>query len=267
MKYSEHFRLFLPEGNDFVSPEPFNQNFQTIEGKLWDVEKISQQFSGHTHDAGDISGGVLDKNRVPTLGNWWGTSEVFWAGVQEQEIEVSSGKSYNYEIKFSTIREKRPERLLAIFGSNGAELSLQSGNAPLISFVDMSYDKEENCVGQMGAYVKEGSNGASGVYFATIPVIFPNFSDGDIFNYTCYFKSTKNGYSDWSGIGGGAFFKSTISPPSSHSGENLVNFSVGNFQFDKEKLSFVIKTPDYSRVNSATVSVTLKFSARLYFWD
>lgn len=54
MKYSKNYHLYLPEGSDFVSPEQYNNNFETLDTKLKAVEAQAEQVVGHTHGMADI---------------------------------------------------------------------------------------------------------------------------------------------------------------------------------------------------------------------
>lgn len=55
MKYSQNYHLYLPEGSDYVTPEQYNANFVTLDGKLKEMGD-SKANSIHGHGVDDISG-------------------------------------------------------------------------------------------------------------------------------------------------------------------------------------------------------------------
>ncbi len=60
MKYSDKYKLYLPEGSDYVTPEQFNENFLAL-------ERLIAALEAHKHAAGDVTSGTLAAARLPTV--------------------------------------------------------------------------------------------------------------------------------------------------------------------------------------------------------
>ncbi len=117
MKETTNYKLKLPEGSDFVSPAPFNENFEVLDTKLKTVENEAGKVAGHKHAAGDISSGVFSDARVPYLVPMDRLAATVGPATYSEALAKDVDKTFSFP--FSKTLTERP-RLVRLFIASGA---------------------------------------------------------------------------------------------------------------------------------------------------
>lgn len=252
MKYSKYYHLYLPEGSDFISPEQYNDNFKTLENNLKE----------HTHDAGSIKSGVFDSDRVPYIVGWDHLDAAYYVTGLKQLISCgpTSGAVYNFTIPFPSPLTARPKRVIVRIG-NKNDNWVASGpgrETPQCVVLDMNY-VNGGTYGTISGMLRKATSGDDGSdpgIWVTYPLMDNEWAKAELINYS----GQPNGYKDWSGFGGVAFFASRVTPPTTQPEKQAFYFSVGEFTYDNIGVKFkIMETAMPSNYN--TVSGELDFKS------
>ena len=292
MRYSENYGLYLPEGSDFVTPEQYNDNFETLDGKLQEMEDglapkahthsfgeltgvaaASHQHgigdltgvaaAGHKHAAGDITSGVFAEARIPYIVDWTGLTCIDGPTTLNQNVACGNGLSTqtNFLIPFQAALVARPKRVIAKIGtaSNWVVSGVDPITKPDFVLLDMSYVGNKLYGTVSGEFRASGQNADTPGEWVTAPLNGTQWNDAEIF----YFSGDERGYKTWNGFGGAAFFKATMADPGNE--KHIYGFYVGSFDYDKTGITCKF-TPKGSAAGSTTYTKKLTFYAVIYIF-
>lgn len=110
MRETTNYKLKLPEGTDFVSPEQYNANFEALDTKLKAVETEAGKVGTHTHSAADINSGVMASERLPYLTD--GSRFDHQTDITYINQTVAAGSSATITIPFDYTMSARPAKVI-----------------------------------------------------------------------------------------------------------------------------------------------------------
>lgn len=227
-----------PQGEKGEKGDPGPQGPQGEKGEPGDLtqEKLEQMLEGvtpkgHTHDAGDITSGVLAGERVPLIPE--GDRVVATIGPFSLIEAIDMGRvTKTITIPFSSALSTVPRRVWVLFANSGSinlDEPYRLGNDICWAAVDMAHQTGQYT--DLNAWV-EGCVGQRADSPSYAKMFIRDLRDKEVFDFG---GSTTEG--TWTGFGGKAF---TRTSQTSH--QKSFNFSVRNFQYSETGITFEIKS-------------------------
>lgn len=269
MKYSTHYGLYLPEGTDFISPEQYNQNFETLEGKLkaldghrhgiGDLTGVAAashthaaadllSLPGHGHSAGEITSGVFAEARIPLLTEPTRLVGTVTAMEVTGEITAKTNATRTVICPFNAARATIPRRVMLIVtgGSTGDAVSasvntssVREGRSCVVDM--MRVGNTVDAFVETTAVIKAA--GAEARYEAVRRYLRNVHAEISVISYNGTSTTTAGTVPKAdviSAFGGCAFFAGRTAGSANSAGTYILRASVGLFSYDQSQVTLTI---------------------------